>query len=51
MTSSTPMPWYTVENVADVPSPALLVYPERVAQNIRAAVRDHRAMCGGCGRT
>ena len=33
------MPWYTVDNVADVPSPALLVYPERVAQNIRAALR------------
>ena len=32
------MPWYTVDNVDDVPSPALLVYPERVAQNIRAAV-------------
>ena len=32
------MPWYTVDNVADVPSPALLVYPERVAQNIRAAL-------------
>jgi D-serine deaminase-like pyridoxal phosphate-dependent protein len=33
------MPWYTVDNVADVPSPALLVYPERVAQNIRAALQ------------
>jgi D-serine deaminase-like pyridoxal phosphate-dependent protein len=32
------MPWYTVDNVDDVSSPALLVYPERVAQNIRAAV-------------
>ena len=32
------MPWYTVDNVADVPSPALLVYPERVARNIRAAL-------------
>jgi D-serine deaminase-like pyridoxal phosphate-dependent protein len=32
------MAWYTVDNVADLPSPALLVYPERVAQNIRAAV-------------
>ena len=29
------MPWYTVENVADVPSPALLVYPDRVERNIR----------------
>ena len=33
------MPWYTVDNVDDVPSPALLVYPERVAENIRAALR------------
>jgi D-serine deaminase-like pyridoxal phosphate-dependent protein len=32
------MPWYTVENVADVASPALLVYPDRVAQNIRRMV-------------
>jgi D-threonine aldolase len=37
--SPTDMPWYTVDNVADVASPALLVYPERVAQNIRAAVQ------------
>ncbi len=32
------MPWYTVENVADVPSPALLVYPDRVDQNIRRMI-------------
>ena len=32
------MPWYTVANVDDVPSPALLVYPERIARNIRAAL-------------
>jgi D-threonine aldolase len=31
------MPWYSVDNVADVPSPALLVYPDRVAMNIRSA--------------
>ena len=29
------MPWYSVENVADIPSPALLVYPDRVERNIR----------------
>jgi D-serine deaminase-like pyridoxal phosphate-dependent protein len=32
------MPWYTVDNVAEVASPALLVYPGRVAHNIRAAL-------------
>ena len=30
--------WYQVENVADVPSPSLLVYPNRVAANIRRMV-------------
>jgi D-serine deaminase-like pyridoxal phosphate-dependent protein len=39
VTSPTTMPWYTVDNVADVPSPALLVYPERIAQNIRTALQ------------
>jgi D-serine deaminase-like pyridoxal phosphate-dependent protein len=28
-------PWYEVENAGDVPSPALLVYPDRVRENIR----------------
>ena len=32
------MAWYTVENVADIPSPALLVYPDRVDQNIRRMI-------------
>ena len=32
------MAWYTVENVAEIPSPALLVYPARAEQNIRQAV-------------
>jgi D-threonine aldolase len=32
------MAWYTVDNVADVASPALLVYPDRVAQNIRRMI-------------
>jgi D-serine deaminase-like pyridoxal phosphate-dependent protein len=29
------VPWYTVDNVSDIPSPALLVYPDRVERNIR----------------
>ena len=32
------MSWYTLENAADVPSPALLVYPDRAEQNIRRAI-------------
>jgi D-serine deaminase-like pyridoxal phosphate-dependent protein len=30
--------WYQVTNVDDVPSPALLVYPDRVEQNIRKMI-------------
>jgi D-threonine aldolase len=41
-----PDPWYTVANPADVPSPALLVYPDRVAENIRRMV----GVAGGVGR-
>ena len=32
-------PWYEIGNVADVPSPALLIYPERVEENIRRMLR------------
>jgi D-serine deaminase-like pyridoxal phosphate-dependent protein len=32
------MTWYTVDNVTEIPSPALLVYPERAEQNIRHAI-------------
>lgn len=28
-------PWYVVSNIQDVPSPALVVYPERIRENIR----------------
>ena len=38
--------WYTVSNAADVPSPALLVYPDRVEENIRRMIRT----AGGVGR-
>jgi D-serine deaminase-like pyridoxal phosphate-dependent protein len=34
-----PKSWYTVGNIADVPSPALLVYPDRVEENIRRMVQ------------
>ena len=44
MASTTTQPaartdWYKVTNVGDVPSPALLVYPDRVAQNIRTMIQ------------
>lgn len=35
--------WFRVENAGQVPSPALLVYPERVEENVRRAV----AIAGG----
>ena len=38
--------WYTVENVDDLITPALLVYPERVDENIRRMI----ARAGGVGR-
>src|SRR3982751_4513709 len=31
--------WYRVSNVDDVASPALLVYPDRVEENIRRMIR------------
>ncbi len=31
--------WYSVANVGDVPSPALLVYPDRAAENLRRLVQ------------
>jgi D-serine deaminase-like pyridoxal phosphate-dependent protein len=30
--------WYEISNVSDVPSPSLLVYPDRAAENIRRMV-------------
>ncbi|MEY4200662.1 MAG: hypothetical protein RLZZ265_2402, partial [Verrucomicrobiota bacterium] len=35
--------WYRVTNVAEVPSPSLLVYPDRVAENVRRMI----AITGG----
>ena len=39
-------PWYTVDNVAEIPSPALLIFPDRVEENIRRMIR----LAGGVGR-
>lgn len=38
--------WYEVSNVADVDSPALLIYPERVEENLRRMI----AIAGGAQR-
>jgi D-serine deaminase-like pyridoxal phosphate-dependent protein len=38
--------WFNVENVAEIPSPSLLVYPERVAENLRRVL----AITGGPAR-
>ena len=32
-------PWYIVSNADDIPSPALLVYPDRVHENIKRMIR------------
>jgi len=38
--------WFELTNVADVPSPALLLYPDRVEENIRRMI----ALAGGVAR-
>lgn len=38
--------WYRVANVAEVPSPSLLVYPDRVVENVRRMI----ALAGGVAR-
>jgi D-serine deaminase-like pyridoxal phosphate-dependent protein len=45
MTPNIP-PWFTVANVYEVPSPSLLVYPERVEENVRRMI----AIAGGVTR-
>ncbi len=41
-----PTPWYAIQNADEVPSPALLVYPDRVEENIRRMI----ALAGGVDR-
>jgi D-serine deaminase-like pyridoxal phosphate-dependent protein len=36
MTPKTQPPWYAVRQAEDIDSPALLIYPERIEQNIRS---------------
>jgi D-serine deaminase-like pyridoxal phosphate-dependent protein len=38
--------WYTVENADEIPSPSLLIYPDRVEENIRRMIR----VAGGVDR-
>jgi D-serine deaminase-like pyridoxal phosphate-dependent protein len=37
--ASKPTDWHVVENVHEIESPALLVYPERIEENIRRMIR------------
>lgn len=46
MISDAPLPWYVVCNSADVPSPALLLYPDRIEENLHRMIR----MAGGVER-
>ena len=39
-------PWYSIDNEDDVPSPTLLVYPERIQENLRRMIR----LVGGVSR-
>ena len=39
-------PWYRVGNAAEIPSPALVVYPERVEENLRRMIQ----LAGGTAR-
>ena len=32
-------PWFTIDNPDDVPSPAILVYPDRIEENLRRMIR------------
>ena len=38
--------WWRIDNVAEIPSPALLVYPDRAEENLRRLI----AMAGGPAR-
>lgn len=40
------VPWYAVSNVDEIDSPALLIYPDRVEENIRRMI----ALAGGASR-
>lgn len=46
MISSASLPWYVVRNSAEVPSPALLLYPDRIEENLRRMLR----VAGGAER-
>jgi D-serine deaminase-like pyridoxal phosphate-dependent protein len=46
MTSSESDRWYAISNVDDIPSPALVFYPERIEENIRRMIR----IAGNAGR-
>ncbi|WP_009958455.1 D-TA family PLP-dependent enzyme [Verrucomicrobium spinosum] len=35
---SAALPWYAVENIDEIPSPSLLVYPDRIEENLRRMI-------------
>ena len=39
-------PWWRIGNVGDVPSPALLIYPDRASDNLERLI----GLAGGTGR-
>jgi len=43
------MTWYTVNDIETIDSPALIVYPERVKENIRKVI-EMAVMFLSCGR-
>lgn len=45
-TTTAAEPWYAVENVNEIPSPAMLVYPDRVERNLRRMIE----LAGGTER-
>jgi D-serine deaminase-like pyridoxal phosphate-dependent protein len=45
-TLSVDVPWWTVENVGDIPSPALFLYPDRAEENLQRMI----AIAGGVAR-
>lgn len=46
MTTTETGRWYEIENVGEIPSPALVFYPDRIEENIRRMVR----IAGGAAR-
>ena len=46
MSTAPPDGWWRIANADEIPSPALLIYPDRAEENVRLMVR----LAGGAGR-